>query len=110
MASLGVAATFTANPEPASAAATATARRPGNKRSPAFLCDDAVSYLYNPTKKSEIWIVGTAHISNSSATVRAGLIGVFVERGWSLRRGETYDRKPTATYVAHSWNVQFPSD
>eukprot|EP00752_Nemacystus_decipiens_P002178 g2073.t1 len=70
IASLGVAATFAASPEQASAAATAVAaRRTGSKRSPAFLCDDAVAYLYNPTKKSEIWIVGTAHISNSSATL-----------------------------------------
>eukprot|EP00903_Cladosiphon_okamuranus_P013442 g12520.t1 len=74
IASLGVAATLTGSPDQASAAAatasaSGVARRPGNKRSPVFLCDDAVSYLYNPTKNSEIWIVGTAHISNSSATL-----------------------------------------
>ncbi|CAM9196609.1 unnamed protein product [Scytosiphon promiscuus] len=61
-------------PPEASAAGTAVARRPTKKRSPAFLCDDAVSYLYNPTKKSEIWLVGTAHISNSSATLVENVI------------------------------------
>lgn len=56
-------------PSPASAVGSSIARRPASKRAPPFLCDDAVSYLQNPTKQSEVWIVGTAHISNSSAQV-----------------------------------------
>ncbi|CAM9537974.1 unnamed protein product, partial [Hapterophycus canaliculatus] len=61
-------------PPEASAAGMAVASRPAKKRSPAFLCDGAVSYLYNPTIKSEIWLVGTAHISNSSATLVENVI------------------------------------
>ncbi|CAN0251340.1 unnamed protein product [Pylaiella littoralis] len=71
---LGTASTLTTSPERASAIGTAVARRTAQKRSPAFLCDDAVSYLYNPVIKSEVWLVGTAHISNSSATLVENVI------------------------------------
>ncbi|CAM9355535.1 unnamed protein product [Ectocarpus sp. 8 AP-2014] len=75
LASLASASALTASPQQAAAAAgTAVGRRPGAKRSPTFLCDDAVSYLYNPTKQSEVWLVGTAHISNSSATLVENVI------------------------------------
>lgn len=51
-------------------ASPAVQRRPPSKRKRAFLCDETVSYLQNPSKQSEVWLVGTAHISNSSAQVR----------------------------------------
>ncbi|CAM9490292.1 unnamed protein product [Ascophyllum nodosum] len=56
------------------AASPSVPRRPSSKRSPKPLCDDAVSYLRNPTKQSEVWIVGTAHISNSSAELVGSVI------------------------------------
>ncbi|CAM9364573.1 unnamed protein product [Ectocarpus sp. 12 AP-2014] len=77
LASLASASALTASPQQAAAAAaagTSVGRRTGAKRSPTFLCDDAVSYLYNPTKQSEVWLVGTAHISNSSATLVENVI------------------------------------
>lgn len=44
-----------------------------NKNEPAgqskALCDDAVSHLRNSATQSDIWLVGTAHISDSSAQV-----------------------------------------
>lgn len=78
LATLATATAATAATPPATAASatptasTAVERRTAANRSPAFLCDDAVAYLENPTLKSQIWIVGTAHISNSSAQVRLG--------------------------------------
>lgn len=79
IASVLAASTATSRPEPASALGTAVARRPASKRSPVFLCNDAVSYLQNPSKQSEVWLVGTAHISNSSAEVSGadGLVRCF---------------------------------
>lgn len=77
---LATATAATAATPPATAASatptatTALERRTAANRSPAFLCDDAVAYLENPTLKSQIWIVGTAHISNSSAQLVENVI------------------------------------
>lgn len=112
---LATATAATAATPPATAASatptatTALERRTAANRSPAFLCDDAVAYLENPTLKSQIWIVGTAHISNSSAQVRlgsreagvgeggvgvaggqeglGGVWGLGVRRGWDIFGG-----------------------
>ncbi len=48
----------------AAAAATATATAP---KAANALCDDAISHLRNPKTGQEIYMIGTAHISNTSA-------------------------------------------
>lgn len=51
------------------AAPTTAPPAPGKE---AFLCDDAVSHLRDRVSGKEIYLIGTAHISNASAQVWGG--------------------------------------
>ena len=50
-------------------AAPAVATPPAPTVQQASLCDDAISHLRDPATGKEIYLIGTAHISNASAQV-----------------------------------------
>lgn len=57
------------------AATTAAGAKPATTADGgAALCDDAISHLRDPKTGKEIYLIGTAHISNASAQVRDKVI------------------------------------
>jgi hypothetical protein len=44
-------------------------------------CDDAVSHLRDPATGKDVYLIGTAHISNASAQVRGCFAHIWVRSG-----------------------------